>query len=428
MATFEIIYASIAFAIFLGLLVLGAPFYVSFLAASIPVLLWGVQAGFICIGELGVDAVESFTLIAIPLFILLGNMMSVCGAVTLLFDIARAFIGHIPGGMGMAGFVACAMFGTMCGSSSATALAMSTVVTPELIKHGYSRELSAVICATGAGLALLIPPSISFILIGAVMKLNIGDLFIAGIVPGIITTGLLCITVYLRVRGKKEVKIGRRYSWRERGRVVLRAAPVGALPLAIIGCLWGGICTPTEAAGVSCVVALLLARFYFHKFGLKEANVCLKDTAVLSGVVYCMIIGGLTFGGVISYLHVPQWAGAALSGLGLGVSSFKFVFIGIFFVLGMFIDPIVLILVALPAILPTVLLYPSIPPIGFAILFTVMINVAEVTPPVGEILYEAILGARASVAGAIRELPLFLLAVMVSAFLFAFVPVLACIY
>ncbi|MBA7671083.1 hypothetical protein ES703_79234 [subsurface metagenome] len=144
------------------LLALGIPFYAAFIAGAMPVLFFVAGKGPMTLTDLGTNSIRGFTLIAIPLFILLGNIMTACGATTLLFNVARAFIGWLPGGLGMAAVVACAMFGTMCGSGVATALAVGTIAVPEPTKAGYNRELAAAICGCSGGLGLLIPPQYRF--------------------------------------------------------------------------------------------------------------------------------------------------------------------------------------------------------------------------------------------------------------------------
>lgn len=407
------------------LLALGVPFYAAFIASAMPVLFWVAGQRPMTLADLGTNSIRGFTLIAIPLFILLGNIMSVCGATTVLFNAARAFIGWIPGGLGMAAIVACAMFGTMCGSGVATALAVGTIAVPELTKAGYKRETAAAICGCSGGLGLLIPPSIGFVVLGDVLKVSIGDLFIAGIVPGLICMVLLCIACYFWCRGKPEIQIDRRYSWGERGKAIVAALPVIVIPLAIVGSLWGGICTPTEAAGVGCFVGLLLAIFYFRKFGLEEAKTCLRDTARASASIFCIIVGAVIFGRALAYMFIPQMAGAAVGGMGLGLNAFKLVFFGIFFVLGMIFDYFVLVLVCLPPLVPALGLYPAIALIPFGVMFQLVANVGQITPPVGITLYAAATGAKAETTGTIREIPYFLSAVVAATLLMLFVPALA---
>ena len=403
------------------LMMSGAPLYVAFLAAAMPVIFLIAGNGPLFIGKLAVDSVWSFTLIAIPLFILLGNVMGSCGATGLLFDLARAWVGHIHGGLGMAAIIACAMFGSMCGSALATALAVGSIAVPELSKAGYSRETSAAICGSAGGLGLLIPPSIDFVILGVLLKISVGDLFIAGIVPGLIVTSFLCVACYLWMRRKKEIKVLERCSWGERRKATIRALPLATLPLAIAGSLWGGICTPTEAAGVGCFVALLLARFYFRRFGWNELKTCLSDTIRSSAAIFCIIAGAVIFGRALAYVGIPQMAGKNIMALGVGPASFKLLFLGAFFLLGMFFDFFVLIYVALPPFISALGFY-NVPLVPFGVVFVVIAFIGQLTPPVAITLYAAATGAKASAFGTIRETPYFLIAWIAAALLFFFVP------
>ncbi len=419
---FQTVILILSIILVLFLLAIGAPFYVAFLLPSVVVLFGLTSMGGLTLANMGSSQIRSFTLIAIPLFLLLGNIMAVCGATKVLFNFARAFIGWIPGGLGMAAVIACAMFGTMCGSVVATAMAVGSIAVPELTKAGYTREQAAAICACGGTLGPLIPPSIAFIIIGPILKVSVGDLFLAGIVPGIMCMFFLCIAVYFMVRGK--IAVDRHYSWRERGRATLELLPIVVLPLAIIGTLWGGIATPTEAAGVAIVLAVFLAKYYFRKFGLKEVKAVLKDTMRTSAAIYCIMIAAVVFGQALGTKGIPQAAGAAAGEWGLGYTAFMMVFVAIFIVLGCFFDAFILVLVCLPPLLPAVLTYPELAQnlVPFGVIFLLLTNIGMITPPVGIGLYATAAAADADTMGTIRQIPLLLIAMTVTTLLLVFVP------
>jgi len=412
---FQTVIVILSIVLLVFLLAVGAPFYVAFIFPSMLILFVLTPMGGMTLVDMGSSQVRSFTLIAIPLFLLLGNIMAVCGATRVLFNFARAFIGWIPGGIGMAAIVACAMFGTMCGSVIATAMAVGSIAVPELTKSGYSREQAAAICGCGGTLGPLIPPSIAFIILGPILWVSVGDLFMAGIVPGIICMIFMCVAVYFMVRGK--VVVERHYSWRERGIATLEILPITVMPLAIIGSLWGGICTPTEAAGVGIVVAVLLARFYFRKFGLNEVKTVLKDTMRTSAAIYFIMIAAVIFGRALAAIGIPQAAGAAVGQWGLGLIAFKLAFIGFFIVLGCFFDAFILVLVCLPPLLPAVLNYPELASnlVPFGVTFLLVSNIGMITPPVGVGIYAAAAGASADTMGTIRQTPLLMLAILAAA-------------
>ena len=419
---FQTIIVILAILLLLFLLAVGAPFYVAFIFPSMLILFVLTPLGGMTLVDMGSSQVRSFTLIAIPLFLLLGNIMAVCGATGVLFNFARTLVGWVPGGLGMAAIVACAMFGTMCGSVIATAMAVGSIAVPELTKSGYTREQAAAICGCGGTLGPLFPPSLAFIILGPILWVNVGDLFMAGIVPGIICMLFMCVAVYFTVRGK--VAVDRRYSWRERGSAALKVLPITVMPVAIIGSLWGGICTPTEAAGVGIVVAVFLARFYFRKFGLSEVKKVLSDTVRTSAAIYFIMIAAVIFGKALASIGIPQAAGAAVGQWGLGLTGFKLAFIGFFIVLGFFFDAFVLLLVCLPPLLPAVLAYPALASdlVSFGVIFLLVSNIGMITPPVGVGIYAAAAGAGADTMGTIRQTPLLTLAILVAAVVVFFVP------
>jgi len=319
------------------------------------------------------------------------------------------------------------MFGTMCGSGVATALAIGSIAVPELVKNGYSRESAAAICGCAGGLGMIIPPSIAFVILGDVLSVSVGDLFIAGIVPGVICTAFLCVACYILVRSKVrrgEIKLDRVYSWREKRKTLVAALPLVAIPVVILYTLWRGVATPTEVAGVSCVVATLLARFYFHKFGRKEIQTAFSDTVQSAAPVFCIIVGSVTFGRALAYMFIPQKLGALAGSMGLGLNAFKLVIFGIFGILGMFLDGFILWLVCLPPLVPSFALYPTMDLVYFGVLFQFMVMLGALTPPTAIQLYSAATGAKAEIAGTLRESPLYMLAIAMSTLLLLFVPAL----
>jgi C4-dicarboxylate transporter DctM subunit len=409
------------------LLALRVPFYVAFIACAIPILYFVTRQGSLTIGTLATDSVNGFTLISIPLFILLGNIMSACGATADIFELCRSVVGRIKGGIGMAAIVACAIFGTMCGSAVGTALAVGSIAVPELAKNGYKRETAAAIVGCAGGLGMLIPPSIAFIILGDVLQVSISDLFMAGVVPGLVCMVLLCIACYILVLPKVksgEIQLDRIYSWAERRKAFVKVAPIITVPAAVIGSLWVGLCTPTEAAGVSCFVAILLARFYYKKFGLKEIKQTVTSTAKSSAAIFCIVIGSVMFGRVLAIMFIPQSIGAFAGTLGLESHLFQLAVFTVFGFLGMIFDAFVLWLIALPPLVPALELY-SIDLVSFGVLFQLIVMLGSITPPSGIVLYAAATSCDAPIWGTIKESVLFMVAVAITVVIMIFVPGLA---
>ena len=315
----------------------------------------------------------------------------------------------------------------MCRSSVATAIAVGTVVVPHLVRNGYRRDYAAAICGCAGSLGTVMPPSINLIILGEVLQVNIGDLFIACVIPALLTAVLLSIAVYFTARGKKEIILERPFTWKERGQAILRALPVMVMPLAIIGSLYGGITTPTEAAGIAVFVGLLLARFYFRKFGWAEAKQAMKKTAVSSAAVYTIIFGAVIFGKAVSIIGLPQELAIGIGAMGLGLLAFKGMFFGLFALFGMFFSGMVMMLVALPPLLTTVANY-GIPIIPFGVMFELVVELGQTTPPLAITLYAAASGAGASSSGVIRYAPPFIAAWAVATLLVLYFPVLGSFY
>ena len=404
-----------------ALLVSGAPFYVAFIACSVPFLIFYAQVPGLAMGAIATEAVASFTLIAIPLFVFLGNIMARIGATQDLFNLARSFVGHFRGGLGITAIVAAAGFGAMCGSGLATALAISSTAVPEMTKSGYRRSTIAAICGSAGGIGLLIPPSLSFIVLGEVLGVSVGDLFLAGVIPGLIVTLFLSIACYFWCRGKEEIKIEARHSWREKCVALIRATPAFLVPISILLTIYLGIATPTESAAVASVVALLLGLLYYRSLDMKIMRAILNDTARSTATIWMIIMGAMLFGRVLGFEGVPQSGAKFIGELGLSYTAFIFAILALYFVLGMLFDAFILMMAALPPLLGALVLY-NVPLIWFGVVFTIIIIIGQITPPVGITLYVSAAGARADVGETIMEAIPYLVALIAALILITLAP------
>ncbi len=409
----ELLIIAICVLLVIALLLSGAPFYVAFAAFAIPFLILYAEVPGEVLGETAANSVASFTLIALPLFILLGGIMARTGATRDLFNLARSFFGHIRGGMGITAIVAAAGFGAMCGSGLATALAISTIAVPELVRFGYKRSTIAAICGSAGGLGLLIPPSLAFIILGPILEVSVGDLFMAGIVPGVLMAIFLSLACYVTCRNNQEIQRDRRYTWNERLKAFVKALPAFTIPLAILVSIYFGIATPTESAGVACIVALLLGFFYYRSLNLQVMKEILKDTARSTSAVWFIIMGAIVFGRVLAYENVPQFGARFVSDLGLSYIGFIAAIMVLFFILGMFFDAFILTLAALPPLLMALKQY-DVPLVWFGIVFQIMVIIGQITPPVGITLYASAAGAEADVGDTIREVIPYLIALLMA--------------
>ena len=321
-----------------------------------------------------------YALMAIPLFIFAGFLMERAGLVKNLFEFADALVGWMPGGFAVATVVACVLFGAISGSSVAMAAAMSVIAIPEMKKRGYPNWLSAGVVAASGGIAMLIPPIIILILYGIVTDTSIVSLFFAGIVPGILLgcsniVILLGVGPYLRLpRGKFEL--------RRLLKTSKIAVPALGMSVVILGGLYGGVFTPTEAAAVACGYALLYGLITGRGQFIKELVPSTCRALNLSAVVLFLVGSVGVFQFLAANLYWPQTLAEIVVGWGLPPLGFIFAVVFAALLLGMFVDGIAIVLMTMPVVFPVAWAL-NIDPIHLGIVLTLAVEMSVVTPPVG---------------------------------------------
>jgi C4-dicarboxylate transporter DctM subunit len=325
--------------------------------------------------------IGKYSLMAIPLFIFAGFLMERTGLIGQLFRFADSLVGWLPGGFGVATVVACVLFGAISGSSVAMAAAMSVIAIPEMKKRGYPDWLSGGLVATAGGIAILIPPSIPLLIYGIVTETSVVRLFFAGVIPGLMLALGNIITVVVIALVLKLPRSGRfepRRVWREsKG-----ALPALGMPVVILGGLYGGLFTPTEAAAAACGYALLYGlitgRGEFIRQILPTAARSLNLTAVI-----VFLIGSVgVFQFLAANMYWPQKITETIVGWGLTPLGFIFAFMGVLLILGMFVDGVAMILLTVPVVFP-VAYAMKIDPVALGIVITLNVETGVVTPPVG---------------------------------------------
>ena len=322
-----------------------------------------------------------YSLTAIPLFIFAGFLMEKTGLIRQLFAFADSLVGHLPGGFGVATVLACVLFGSISGSSVAMAAAMSVIAIPEMRKRGYPDWLSGGLVATAGGIAILIPPSIPLLIYGIVTETSVVRLFFAGVIPGlllalcnIITIIVIAIWLKLPRGGKFE---GARVLRESKG-----AIPALGMPVVILGGLYGGLFTPTEAAAAACgyamVYGLIVGRATFVRALLPTAMRAMN----LTGVIMFLIGSVGVFQFLAANMYWPQKITDTIVGWGLTPLGFIFAYMGVLLILGMFVDGVAMILLTVPVIFP-VAYAMKIDPVALGIMLTLNIEMGVVTPPVG---------------------------------------------
>jgi len=324
--------------------------------------------------------IGKYSLMAIPLFIFAGFLMERTGLVGQLFRFADSLVGWMPGGFGVATVLACVLFGAISGSSVAMAAAMAVIAIPEMRKRGYPDWLSGGLVATAGGIAMLIPPSVILLVYGIVTETSIVRLFFAGVIPGLLlalgnSLSVMGIAMYLKLpRGTFE---GKRVLKEFKG-----AAPALGMPIVILGGLYGGLFTPTEAAAAACGYALLYGlidgRMDFIRNLIPTARRALNLTAVV-----LFLIGSVgVFQFIAANAYWPQQIAQTVTGMGLTPLGFIFAYMLVLIFLGMFVDGIAMVVLTVPVIFPIATAL-KIDPVHLAIMITINVEMGVVTPPVG---------------------------------------------
>ena len=366
------------------------------------------------------SAIDKFPLAAIPFFILAGNLMETGGISRRLVEFAKSLVGGVQGGLPMTCVLTCMIFAAVSGSSVATTFAIGAILIPAMVKHGYPVGYAASVQATSAELGVVIPPSIPLILFGVAAEVSIGELFIAGFGPGLLIGVVLMVFVHLWCRFKgmgKHDGDGRLGVW-----AAARDAVWALLmPVVILGGIYGGIFTPTEASVIAVFYALLVGMVIHRELKPSDIVVVLRKSVISSAVIMFIIANAGLFAFLITRAGIPdaigQWLTAVLQSPGmflLGVNA-------ALFVIGMFIETSAAIIVLAPILVP-VAIYFGIDPVHFGIIMVVNLAMGMITPPFGVNLFAACTVAKISLDRIIGHLLPFVLVIMGCVMLITYVP------
>ena len=362
-------------------LFLGVPIAVSLGFASIVTLMMFADQSLLSLALRFFHTMQVYPLLAIPFFILAGTLMTSGGVARRMIDFADACVGHMHGGLAMASVLACMLFAAVSGSSPATVVAIGSIVIAGMINLGYTKKFAAgVICNAGT-LGILIPPSIVLVVYGAATETSIGKLFIAGILPGLLLTFVMIVAIYVIAR-KRNIP---RQPWRGWGRIFAtgrRAIWGMALVIIIMGGIYSGVFTPTEAAAVSAVYALLVALYVHRDIGWKEVPGALVQSAKVTAMLMFIIANAYLFAFVLTTEQIPQMTSKAIIDLGLPPWGFLLVVNVLLLIAGNFMEPSSVILILAPIVFP-IAMSMGIDPVHLGIIMVVNLEIGMVTPPVG---------------------------------------------
>jgi len=333
-------------------------------------------------GNLAFQNGTNFVFVAVPLFILMAEVLTSARFSELLFEAASRMLNRVPGGLAIASVVACAGFGAVCGSSAATAATIGGPAIPEMLRRGYDRRLSVGAVAAGGTLGILIPPSIAMILFGILNQVSIGQLYIAGVLPGVLMTVLLggAIAVAVRLRPGLAPAIGP-VTWARRLEAVKRVWPFVALSAAMIVPIYLGVATPTEAAAIGAAAAIAYAALT-RRLSRAEFGSALLRTVQTTSMIMFLVIGGFMLGFVFSSLGVPQSISRLIVSLDANRWVVMILINVLFFLLGRYLDPLSIMVLIMPTLFPVVVDL-GFDPIWFGVITIINTEIDNILPPDG---------------------------------------------
>ena len=331
--------------------------------------------------------IEKFEIMAIPFFILAGNFLTHGGVAKRMINFAASMVGHWYGGLGLAGVLACALFAAVSGSSPATVVAIGSILLPAMVKAGFPNKFGAGVIATSGALGILIPPSIVMVMYSVATNTSVGALFMAGVVPGIALPCVLGGVTWYRAK-KFNYPRQPKATWGERWKT-FRASVWGLLLVVVVmGGIYSGIFTPTEAAAMSAVYAFICAVFIYKDLGMKDVPKVLLNSANMSAMLLYIITNAVLFSFIMTNENIPQALADWMLGNGLGIITFLLAVNVILLLAGNFMEPSSIVLIFAPILFPVAIAL-GIHPVHFGILMVVNMEVGMCHPPVGLNLYVA---------------------------------------
>ncbi|MCQ5130717.1 TRAP transporter large permease [Butyricicoccus faecihominis] len=376
----------VLFAGFAVILILGMPVATALLGGSLAALLVNGSVPLQVAAQKLFGSVDSFTLAAIPFFLLAGALMSSGGISRRLTDFANSLLGWLPGGLAIVAVFTCMLFGCLCGSPTATVAAIGSLMAPALEEAGYSRKFSLAILASAGMLGTIIPPSTMMITYSSATGASVGDLFMSGVFPGVILGGMMILyCVYYGVK-EKIPRVG--FSLRKLAKTTYHAIGALLMPVIILGGIYSGVFTPTESAAVACAYGLLVGIVFYREIKLRDLFRIISNAASTSGMLMFIVASAGVFGLVMTHEQIPMHAAQAI----LSISSSKIVFLLLvnilLLIVGCFLEATAAILIIAPILYPAVMAF-GISPVHFGIIMVLNLCVGLITPPLGVNLYVA---------------------------------------
>lgn len=413
--------AIVLFGTFLILLLLSVPIGYTIGISSLAGIYFFSDIPLEIIAQKVITGIDSFPLLAIPFFMLAGNLMSSGGIAKRLVNFFDSLIGHVTGGLGIVTVVVCMFFAAISGSAVATVSAVGAFMIPEMVEHGYDKKFSAALTAAAGTIGVVIPPSIPFVIYGVVSGTSITDLFTAGFVPGVMM-GLALIAVCYLVSKKNGYRgKGSRSSLKEIGKAFKDAIWAILSPVIILGGIYSGFFTPTEAAVVSVVYSFIIGTFVYKELNFKGAYKAFKDAVVVNGSTTFMVGFSTVFAAFLTIAQIPNMIAEGITGL----TSNKFLILLIInlllLVIGMFVDNIPATIILTPILLPICTSF-GMSPVTFGIMLTMNLAIGFCSPPYGINLFVASSISKVSIEDLTKNIIKPLIGLLIVLLLITYIP------
>ncbi len=379
--------AAIIFVLLLVLMLTGMPISISLGLTVLTFLFTMTDVPIESVALKLFTGIEKFEIMAIPFFILAGNFLTHGGVARRMINFATSMVGHYHGGLGLAGVMACALFAAVSGSSPATVVAIGSIIMPAMARQGFPKRFGAGVITTSGALGILIPPSIVMVMYSVSTNTSVGKLFMAGVIPGLLLAFLLGLTTWYLARKNNYPRMAKS-TWAER-LVAFRKSAWGLLLIVIVmGGIYTGVFTPTEAAAMSAVYAFVVAVFVYKDMSLKQVPKVLLDSASMSAMLLYIITNAVLFSFLMTSENIPQAMAGWIMDKGFGVITFLLVVNVLLLLAGNVMEPSSIVLIMAPILFP-VAMKLGIDPVHFGIIMVVNMEVGMCHPPVGLNLYVA---------------------------------------
>jgi TRAP transporter, dctM subunit len=403
-----------------ALALIGVPMSFSMLTGSVWFMLTSGMPQTLMIQRLIMAVGDSFSMLAIPFFMLAGTIMNAGGVATRIFDFCNTLVGHIPGGLGHVNVFCSVIFAGMSGSALADTGGIGAIELKAMKDQGFDEDFSAAITGASSCLGPIIPPSTGMVLYAMMAEESVGTLFIAGVLPGIIMAAAMCLIVYITAK-RRNYPISPRVTWKERGRAFWRAVPALLSPIILLSGILLGIFSATEASVVCCLYSLFLGIFIYKELSPKGLYNVFLDTLKSSGMVMALVTFSMLLATILNYNQIPQavaaWAVTHItSKVGIILACMVLIIIA-----GMVIDVTPAMLILIPIMMPVIRQY-GINPIAFGVASTLLFSQGLLTPPVGSILYVLADYTKMPVMRIAKNMIPYIITFMVLAFCFMMFP------